>query len=291
MSMSKSARKIWLTARFLATRVWLQTLARVAPARHERTLLRLWLTPMSRGRPSGPVSHWHWTGEERVALYDEGEGPTVLLVHGWEGSAADMRELATAFAKNGYRALRLDLPAHGASTGRWTTIVHWARTIRDVADRSANGEVASIVAHSLGGAASLLAVRNGLKTDSAVLLAPPREPKSFFMEFSRAVGAPDERRDGALRAFEEMVGPLDDFDAGAVAKGVEAPGLVIHDRGDRQVPYEHGHGIADAWPTAELVTLEGLGHRRMLTSASVIDRVVRFVDARRYDASLRASGA
>ena len=291
MSIRKTVTNMWQMARFLGTRARLRALARVRPDRHPQALLEAWLTPISRGRPSGPVSHWHWSGEERVALYDEGKGPTVLLVHGWEGSALDMRELASAFARAGYRALRLDLPAHGASTGRWTTLAHWARTIRDVTDRAANGELAAIVGHSLGTAACLLAVRDGMKANCAVLLAPPREPRSYFTELSRALGVPDERRDDAMRLLEEMVGPIDEFDSRLVARCVNAPGLVIHDRGDRQVPYEHGQGIADAWPGAELVTIEGLGHRRMLTNPDVIGRVVGFVDAQRYTSPARASRA
>jgi pimeloyl-ACP methyl ester carboxylesterase len=88
-----------------------------------------------------------------------------------------------------------------------------------------------------------------------------------------------------------MVGPIDEFDSRVVARRVNSPGLVIHDRGDRQVPYEHGQGIADAWPGAELVTIEGLGHRRMLTNPDVIGRVIGFVDAQRYTSPARASRA
>ena len=281
MSIAKRARIAWLTTRFFATRAWLAVLARVAPARHERTLVRLWLTPMSRGQRSGAVSRWHSVGGERIALYDEGEGPTVLLVHGWEGSAADMRELAAAFVNAGYRAIRLDLPAHGASTGKWSTLPRWAAAIRDVAGRHARGELAAVVAHSLGGAASILAIRDGVEPACAVLLASPREAPYFFNAFARAVGAPDERREGALRVLESIVGPLEEFDTSLIAGSLRVPGLVFHDRGDRQVPYEHGRSIAARWPGAELVTLDGLGHRRLLSSPAVIDRVLDFVAAQR----------
>jgi pimeloyl-ACP methyl ester carboxylesterase len=282
VSLTNRATRIWRLARFLTTRARLKVLARFAPKRHDELLLRLWLTPMTRGAPSGPVSRWHWQGEDRVAVYEEGQGPTVLLVHGWDGSANDMKAFASAFARAGYRALRIDLPAHGASTGEWTTLPHWARTIRQVVDQFAPGHVAGIVSHSLGGAATLLSVRDGATADAVVLLAPPREAPFFFSQFAAAFGASDDRRDGALRELEAMVGPLDEFDCRLIASHLSTPGLVMHDRGDRQVPYEHGRGIAEAWPGAELVPLEGLGHRRLLTDATVIERVVRFVEAQRY---------
>src|SRR5689334_2012380 len=182
MSIRKRVSRWWGFARFIAMRSWLKVLARVAPERHDERLLRLWLTPMTRTVTPDDVSSWHWHGEDRVALYEEGQGPTVLLVHGWEGSAGDMKSLASAFAGAGYRALRLDLPAHGASSGRWTTLPHWARTIRDVVEESAGGRLAGIVAHSLGGAASLFALREGVSADAAILLAPPREAPFFFSQ-------------------------------------------------------------------------------------------------------------
>jgi len=42
-----------------------------------------------------------------------GDGPTVMLLHGWGGSASDMMPLARAFARAGHRAIVFDLPGHG----------------------------------------------------------------------------------------------------------------------------------------------------------------------------------
>ncbi len=55
------------------------------------------------------------------------------------------------------------------------------------------------------------------------------------------------------------------------------PTLVIHDRHDREVRWEDGAAIAGAWPQAQLLTTEGLGHRRILQDASVIARIAGFI--------------
>ena len=69
----------------------------------------------------------------------------------------------------------------------------------------------------------------------------------------------------------------DEFDIPALAAAQSGPLLVIHDRGDAEVPWSDGAAIAAAWPGARLVTTEGLGHRRILKDEGVVDLAVRFV--------------
>ena len=66
--------------------------------------------------------HRHFDGDYveaptgRVAYSAEGFGPTVLLVHGWDGSARDMSDIALALDGDGRRC-RLDAdPAPAAAT-------------------------------------------------------------------------------------------------------------------------------------------------------------------------------
>jgi pimeloyl-ACP methyl ester carboxylesterase len=56
-----------------------------------------------------------------------------------------------------------------------------------------------------------------------------------------------------------------------------APVLIVHDRDDSDVPYTHGEEIAAAWPGAELLTTNGLGHRAVLRDPAVIQRTVTFL--------------
>ena len=62
-----------------------------------------------------------------------------------------------------------------------------------------------------------------------------------------------------------------------LARGMSAPALIIHDQYDREVPYDHGSAIAEAWPGAELVTTSGLGHRAILRDREVVRRTVEFL--------------
>ena len=55
------------------------------------------------------------------------------------------------------------------------------------------------------------------------------------------------------------------------------PALIVHDRGDAEIPYQDGVDTAAAWPGAELLTTEGLGHRLILRDPEVVERATRFV--------------
>ena len=152
-----------------------------------------------------------------------------------------------------------------------------ARAARDVA--LATGPIAAVVGHSLGATAALVALRDGLDVRCAVTISPPREAPHFLAQLVTALGLPGERLSGAIRVVERQVGSLSQYEADRAARALRIPGLVIHDRGDRQVPFAHGEAVARAWAGAELVATDGLGHRRILDSPEVIARVCSWISA------------
>ena len=68
-----------------------------------------------------------------------------------------------------------------------------------------------------------------------------------------------------------------DFDATARLPQFDRPALIIHDRRDRETPWEEGARFAALWPGAQLFSTEGLGHNRMVDHPSVIARALDFI--------------
>ncbi len=64
-----------------------------------------------------------------------------------------------------------------------------------------------------------------------------------------------------------------------IAPSLQVPLLVIHDRNDKEVPVRSGQSIAEAWPDADLIITEGLGHQRILRADAVQNVAVSFIDA------------
>jgi pimeloyl-ACP methyl ester carboxylesterase len=55
---------------------------------------------------------------------------------------------------------------------------------------------------------------------------------------------------------------------------LNVPALIVHDLDDAEVPYREGQLLAHSWSGARLVTTAGLGHRRILRDARVIEEAV-----------------
>jgi pimeloyl-ACP methyl ester carboxylesterase len=203
-----------------------------------------------------------------------GEGPAVLLVHGWGGRGGQMAAFAPALVEAGCSAVTFDGPGHGASSGRVASVPLFAEAVAAMADRFG---ARAAIAHSMGAGGTGLALAADLELEAAVFVGPPRGPGAFFRQFCEALGIGPDLRDSILRRLERQLGmPLADFDVQRTARAQTAPLLVIHDRGDVEVPWSDGAAIARAWPGAQLETTEGLGHRRILRDPWVLARAAEF---------------
>jgi pimeloyl-ACP methyl ester carboxylesterase len=66
------------------------------------------------------------------------------------------------------------------------------------------------------------------------------------------------------------------------------PLLVIHDDGDRMVPYAEAGRIIAANSGARMLTTQGLGHNRILSADVVLDAVLEHLEASSRPATTRA---
>jgi pimeloyl-ACP methyl ester carboxylesterase len=226
-------------------------------------------------------------GHRRIAAASIGEGPNVMLVHGWGGAATDMLPLAGAFARAGFRAVLFDMPGHGRSMGRESSLVEFLRAMRVVS--SALGAPELIVGHSFGGAAAVFGVTElGLPVRGAVLVAPAPGPAYYVDRFVHAVGLPAKRAAGMMRRVVERVGrSVESLDALVAARAADVPALILHDPADREVPWQFAEAMAQAWRGSRLVSAPSLGHRRILRDGTTVAAAVEF--ARQLPAGDRAA--
>ncbi len=197
----------------------------------------------------------------------------------------------------GYRVVALDAPSHGdarpGAFGAGRSLIPEFTATLNAAVR-AFGPAQGIVAHSLGGGATALAVLDGLPVERIVLIAPMPDPNAFARGFAAALGFGDRVREDLIRRLERRVGrPMAYFDAVSRARaaadarvddsgeiegdGHVPPLLVVHDHEDKQIPYAMGRAIASAWQGAELCSTRGLGHQRILRDPDVIGTVMQFL--------------
>ena len=260
----------------------LRLLSALAPGMAERLALELFLRPRTPRAgalpvvPGLPAHRFDLTvSGQRLAAWDWGEGPTVLLAHGWNGRAAQLSAFVEPLVRAGHYVVAFDQPAHGQSEGVRTNLVEMAAAVRAVGKRT--GPLHAVIAHSMGGAAATLALARGLEAQRAVFIAPPADVRVFAAFMGRHLGLPEARVAGMLARLAEKVGPLEELQAEQLAPQMKAKLLVMHDPLDREVPFAHGKTIAEAWPGAVLEALSGLGHNRPLRDAGVVKKAVEFV--------------
>ena len=233
------------------------------------------------GRPftvDVPLRAPRWAGQHcRVAAWRWGHGPTVLLVHGWEGRGSQLGAFIEPLVAAGLSVVAFDAPGHGDSPGHRTYLTDLADAVAAVA--AASGPIHATIAHSFGAAAVLLAYeRDGVDASRNVMIAPNVIIDEGVRRFAHLVGLDETDR----IALEHHLGvssgvTLEALRLERLVADRDAGLLVIHDRDDREVPFVHGDRLAVTWPSAQLRTTEGLGHRRILRDPDAIAATVEFV--------------
>jgi pimeloyl-ACP methyl ester carboxylesterase len=257
----------------------------VAPALVAPFFRRMMLNPRRHVRP--PPLLELCAADERIDLgsglvaWRWGQGPSVLLVHGFEGNRAQFGAVIDALRARGFSAVALDVPAHGASAGDELTAVNFIAAVDRTLDCLRG--VHAVVGHSLGAAASLFAIahRGGADRGGAGRIALVSAPSSLRRELHRFAGIIGLSERGAaafIASVENRVGrPATDFDVRRIAGKVDLPVLLIHDQNDRQVPVAEAARAAHALRGAELIVTRGLGHNRLLADPGVVTAIVEFV--------------
>lgn len=249
----------------LAARVGMQLFRFTAPRRLPR------FTP----RPDA-VEHFR-VGRHRATGYVwAGGGPTVVLVHGWNGTAGDFSAFIGPLRDTGRRVVAVDLPAHGRSPGRRSDLTVAADVVEAVLRREPSVE--AVIAHSFGVPATVLAASRGAPLPRAVLLSGPVAMEPYLERFGQALALPAVVRDALRRRLRTMLkrAGFDTVDLTAVAPRLGAQALIVHDRSDREVPFISAQALYRAWSGSELLATEGLGHRRVLADPAVVERAVKF---------------
>lgn len=212
----------------------------------------------------------------KLNAWSWGEGPAVLLLHGWESRASHMTAFVAPLVAAGFRAIALDAPAHGDSEGEITEVMDYGKAI--VAAAAHLGPFTAVIAHSVGSAASLYAYAHGVKVDVSVQVSGPSSLTRVVRRMGQMFNMTPIEATRFQSLIEQHIGaPLSAMDIPALESGMTHPALVIHGMQDRVIKADESKGLVEKWSNAKLLLFSDIGHSKILQDPEVVRASVDFI--------------
>ncbi len=260
-------------------------LSALVPFLAKRWAVNLFFTPIKFKTPIKEVEIAKKANLEKITVdgkqiqtYTWGEGDTtILLIHGWAGRGTQFYAFIDSLLEKNCRVIAFDGPSHGLSDGKKTNIIEFDHTLKAILAN--NPTIDSIISHSFGGAAALYSIAEGLPIKRLALIGTPTIGSEIINEFIKRING----RASIAPYFEsyvlQLIGqPFSYYEALNSLKRLQNPLdlLVVHDKNDKEVPFQHAEALVNQYPSTAFFPTEQLGHTRILKNQEVIDRVLKF---------------
>lgn len=219
-----------------------------------------------------PVMTYYWENKENK------NAPLVMLIHGWTGRGSQMGAFAEPLLKAGFRVLSFDNHSHDQTPGKASHLFLQSAVQCALAEKL--GPVYAVVGHSFGGMVTPYSLNHGMEIQRIVCISPPSRFKFVVERFSHTLHLPKSIQRYMFARFEKEYG---DNLSGRVSSTSTSkqlghiPALIIHDEDDTDVPITEGELLHATCPNSVMKRTTGLGHRRILYNAQVIENTVSFI--------------
>ena len=203
-------------------------------------------------------------------------GPWALLVHDWGKNSTMLYPIADRLARAGYRAVTFDAPSHGvAPGGKKCSMTDFAEVIALFLRNL--GKPHLVVAHGIGGIASVSAATLETEPDRMVLLSTPCDLSMVLERWAYRLELP---RSLIRRIRQELDldgdSTLEDWDLRKQGRSLFCPVLVIHGQKDALVPESETDRVVRAIPRAGARIEPHLGHNDILMNKQVQEVILAF---------------
>lgn len=234
-----------------------------------------------------PAKEWELASEQecqRINITDqisaaiwnsEGE-KKILIMHGWESRASLMSDMARRLSSMGFQVIVLDAPKHGLSLGEKSNVL----TFADAIDQAIEclGPMDGTIAHSMGGIASSVAIERGLPLGRLVLLSCPARMDFVLWASTSFMGLSNAVANRCIQKVESQVGrPAKELNVASLLASNQPDVLLMHCKSDLEIPFSDMNYIHKHYPKAETMTLDGLGHRKIIRSPQVASIAGEFI--------------
>jgi pimeloyl-ACP methyl ester carboxylesterase len=212
-----------------------------------------------------PVAHSPAIGKSQGSIF---------LLHGWSGRPTQLGALVVALNRAGFDCTLPTAPGHRSGD-------HKSSSLKDFAEFAYwmnlhHGPYNAAIGHSLGAAALLLSRSPQSAWPKTVAISSFAKTERVFQEFVRQSGLPERYVQRLLKRVEEELGASPSGYSPHLAP-FPGPTLLIHDKDDVEVPFSDAEILANCLPLSQLVSTEGLGHRKILGRPETWEAVLGYI--------------
>ena len=224
---------------------------------------------------------------ERIAVYQwqnknfHIEAKTVMLSHGWGGHALNFSYMINRLLEHGYNVLAYDCPAHGNSSGKYTNLLNNAQALLTISKNVAPIHV--LIGHSFGSISNAYALDLAKGSEQLkyvrqiVSISGPNKLSDIFSAFTRAMNLPNQILEIFFYKVEALTQrKMQHMSTVNFLQQFSGNILVIHDHGDRVVPFSDARAISSG-TGAKLYATTGYGHGRILLNENVANEIIQAI--------------
>jgi len=231
---------------------------------------------------------------------------TALILHGIGDRKESLRPFALRLSKLGYRAVLVDLRAHGRSTGRHVTFgVRDANDLQNVLDELERRELLTsrfaVLGASYGSACAVQLASRDERVDRVCLVTPFSSMRAVVPNYVRMyapLGLGRWMWPGLVNKAVDRAGRMADFDPDEAdtqrkLAELDMPVLLIHGDADEHVDLQHSLILDRCAPHARLSVVAGADHFSIYEDrfdADVFDIIAAFLAEERRPKGLHLVG-
>lgn len=221
-----------------------------------------------------------------VKCWKWGEGPGILLAHGWNGRGVQLFHFIAPLMKSGFSVMALDAPGHGASAGKTSSYFEYTDAVRHLLSSCPDLDIRGAIAHSFGGAAVVNAMHKERRELNAVLVSPALKLFGIFYGMFSASGVPVPLLQRLIADYEKRFGY--DFKADEpyrLLSKISSELLIVHDRQDETIPYAHSAEACRKFQHVLLHPTSGLGHKQVVAHPATVAFICDYLHEKMLSAS------
>ncbi|MCE7736718.1 MAG: alpha/beta hydrolase [Candidatus Heimdallarchaeota archaeon] len=266
-----------------AMRSYIKFLNKFSKKRATKLVTKLFLTPQRKVLRDDQLEYYNSGhsefikyNDQDVFVFTKGEGPRVMLAHGWGSNSYIFRFIIDSLVESGFSVVTLDYPAHGQSTGKQTNLPETSELVKLLSQKY--GPLKAVIAYSFGGPTAIRAMEIGLETENLVLLSSPSKIESIFNPFFDLLDIKPELQELFIQELVAQTGinrnrisPMDmQYD-----KSVRT--LIVHDKDDEIISDVDATLIHHELKNSRLIFTSKLGHRGVPRAEEIVSEITSFL--------------